>query len=148
MARNQEPARICRHVRPDGRPCQANAINGSSFCFFHDPAKAEARQGARSAGGRKHRAATLAATVPDLPLKTVGDVSELLALTINHVRRGELDPRVGNCVGYLAGVLLKALEQGDIETRLSALEVSVNRPRRDEPAMFDVDPVEVHEAVA
>ncbi len=29
-------------------------------------------------------------------------------------RRGEIDPRVANAVGYLSGTLLKALQQGDI----------------------------------
>ena len=38
------------------------------------------------------------------------------------MRGGVLDPKTGNAVGYLAGVLLKAFQQGDIEARLQALE--------------------------
>ena len=34
-------------------------------------------------------------------------MTALLATTINDVRRGRLDPRIANAVGYLAGVLLR-----------------------------------------
>jgi hypothetical protein len=49
-------------------------------------------------------------------------VTALLSETINLVRSGRLDPRTSNAVGYLAAVMLKALQQGDIEARLQALE--------------------------
>lgn len=49
-------------------------------------------------------------------------MTALLAQTINQVRSGGLDPRTGNAVGYLAAVMLKAFQQGDIEARLQALE--------------------------
>jgi hypothetical protein len=55
-------------------------------------------------------------------LKSVRDVTELLAETINHLRAGKLDPRVANAVGYLATAMLKALQEGDIEARLRAIE--------------------------
>jgi hypothetical protein len=42
-------------------------------------------------------------------------VSSFLADAIDRVGRGELDPRVANSMGYLAVVLLRALEQGPVE---------------------------------
>ena len=54
----------------------------------------------------------------------------LLAATINQVRRGDLDPKVANTVGYLAGMLLKALDAGALEDRLLALERVVLPPVR------------------
>lgn len=45
-----------------------------------------------------------------------------LADSINRLRRGQLDPRLANAMGYLASVLLKALENGRIEDRLARLE--------------------------
>ncbi|MFI5197042.1 MAG: hypothetical protein ACHQJD_00340 [Thermoanaerobaculia bacterium] len=42
------------------------------------------------------------------------------------MRRGEIDTRIANAVGYLAGICLKAFEQGEIEQRLAALEMIVN----------------------
>jgi hypothetical protein len=62
--------------------------------------------------------------------KTVDDVVALLGETINHVRRGALDPKVGTAVGYLAGLLLKALEQGDLAARLAVVEAAVQKRLR------------------
>lgn len=56
------------------------------------------------------------------PLKTVGDVTSLLADTINDLRSGAIDSRLANTVGFLASGMLKAFQQGDIEGRLRAME--------------------------
>ena len=61
-------------------------------------------------------------------LQTVADVAELLGETINQVRRGELDLRVSNAVGYLSGILLSAIEKSSFEERLVALETAVATP--------------------
>jgi hypothetical protein len=52
-------------------------------------------------------------------------VSAFLADSINQLRRGQLDPRVANGMGYLTGVLLRALEQGPLEERMSKIEVAL-----------------------
>jgi hypothetical protein len=49
------------------------------------------------------------------------DVSAFLSDTINRLRRGQLDPRVANAMGYLTSVLLRSLEQGPIEERLAKI---------------------------
>jgi hypothetical protein len=64
----------------------------------------------------------LPAGTPDLPLRTVTDVVTLLGQTINQVRRGELDPKVGNAIGMLTGQLLRALEGADLAERVAQLE--------------------------
>ena len=125
------PGARCQQTKASGGRCAAYTLADSVFCFFHDPATAAARAAARRAGGQKHRAAVLPATSPDRPLGTVDDVVALLGETINHVRRGALDPKVGTAVGYLAGLLLKALEQGDLAARLAVVEAAVEtRSRR------------------
>jgi hypothetical protein len=112
----------------------------SDYCFFHDPGKAAQRAAARKAGGEKGRALVLAAETPDAPLDTVGDVSRLLGQTVNQVRRGDLDPKIANAVGYLTGILLKALEVGEVERRLEALEeVVAERPS----LLDDSDPLAI-----
>ena len=62
---------------------------------------------------------------PDSPLRNTQEVAMLLGDSINQVRRGQLDPRVANAMGYLAGILLRALEQGPIEERLTRVEASL-----------------------
>jgi hypothetical protein len=59
--------------------------------------------------------------VPGGPLKSIGEVSELLEETINRVRQGPFDLRAANAIGFLAGILLKALDQR-FEERLAHLE--------------------------
>ena len=115
----------CRGTKADGTPCRANAMTGSEYCFFHDPAKAEEQEAARQAGGRVGKTTVLSPDTPDAPLSSMADVVALLGQTINQVRRGEVDPKVANAVGYLASALLRALEQGDIEKRLAELEAII-----------------------
>ena len=115
----------CRAVKPDGSRCRAAALPGSGFCFFHDPAKAEDRRAAQSFGGSQNRMKTLAADTPDVTVADCRDVVALISETINQVRKGQVDPRVANTVGYLANVLIKAVEQGELEDRLADLEALV-----------------------
>src|SRR5690349_7438754 len=114
----------CCHRKRDGGRCQAMPRAGRKHCTFHDPELAEARAEGRRQGGvnRSKPAATLPADSPDLPLRTVADVVAALAATINQVRTGRLGVGVGNCLGVLAGVLLKAIEGSDLEQRIAALE--------------------------
>jgi hypothetical protein len=124
------PDRLCQQILPDGRRCRARRISSSSYCFFHDPESKGKRMAAQRAGGmkNKNRMARLPELTPDAPLAEAKDVSRLLAQTINQVRRGELDPKVANAVGYLAGILLKSIQESEIETRVAALEAATRLP--------------------
>ena len=120
----------CKAKKPDGSDCQAVALPGSEYCFFHDPEKAERRREAQSLGGRHNHMKTLDEDAPDVNIKDCQDTVPLLSDTINQVRKGQIDPRVGNTVGYLANVIIKAVEQSDTEKRLEEIEaiVKTNRP--------------------
>lgn len=41
--------------------------------------------------------------LPQIPLKSIDDVSGLLEETINRVRQGPFDLRAANAIGFLAG---------------------------------------------
>ena len=119
----------CEFRKKNGDCCDAHAQTGKSLCVFHDPARASDGRRARRAGGitRSRAATTLPSDTPDHPLGDTNQVSILLADSINRLRRGELDPRIANAMGYLASVLLKALESGQIEDRLAHLEAIMSR---------------------
>jgi hypothetical protein len=68
----------------------------------------------------------------------MGDVGELLEETINRVRQSPFDLRAANSIGFLAGILLKALDQR-IEERLAHLE-AVMTNRGAETEAFDFRP--------
>jgi hypothetical protein len=122
--RTLKAALQCRHIKADRSRCRANARHGSTYCFFHDPDSAIEREIARKNGGRERSrsAAVLPADTPNKSLNSASDVTVLLTETINQVRRGEIDPRISNAVGYLAGILLKAKENEEIEQRIARLE--------------------------
>jgi len=127
----------CQGVKPDGSRCQAATLPGSRHCFFHAPEKASERRAAQSSGGSHNKMKTLDADAPDLKIDNCRDVVGLISETINQVRKGELDPRVANAVGYLANVLIKAAEQGDMESRLNDLE-SAMRSRAYAPPQLEL----------
>jgi hypothetical protein len=53
-------------------------------------------------------------------LKSVGDVVNLLGTTINQVRKGILDVKAANAVGYLGSVLLRAIEGDELARQIEA----------------------------
>jgi hypothetical protein len=114
--------KVCRARKQDGSTCGATALAGSEFCFFHDPSKAADRRAAQSLGGQGNRIRTLSEATPDVKIQNSGDVVALICETINQVRKGTIDPRVANAVGYLANLATKALEQNELETRIAKLE--------------------------
>jgi len=115
-------SKTCSATKTNQSNCQTTALPGSEFCFFHDPAKAEERREAQAKGGRQNRMKTLDPTAPDVKVEDCRDARALLVLTINQVLKGEIDPRVANTVGFLANILLKAMEQNMLETRIEQLE--------------------------
>jgi hypothetical protein len=123
----------CKATKKDGSPCPVEA-RPSGYCWVHDPELARSRARGRREGGkaRSKPAAVLPATAPDLPIRTVADVVGLLAESINRTRKGELDPKVGNAVGYLSSVLLRALQDSDLAARLAELREDLEGLKHDE----------------
>ena len=92
--------------------------------------------GKRSGAGRpkgtytRKPPAVLPMTTPDIPLACVTDVLALIAQTVNQVRRGEVDVKVGNCIGVLCSVAVRALTGEQFEQRLAALEALAAQRKR------------------
>jgi hypothetical protein len=119
--------RSCEGQKPDGVRCQAAALPDSDFCFFHDPSREIERRAAQAEGGRQNRMKTLNAGAPDINIRACKDVVALLSETINQVRKGLIDPRIANSVGYLANQLVRVLEQNELEDRIEKLEQMLER---------------------
>lgn len=134
--------RKCEFQKKNGQRCGADAQSAKTLCVFHDPAKAAAGRKARRLGGinRSQTAAALPAETPDHPLNDVRDVSLLLGQSINQVRRGQIAPRVATAVGYLAGILLSALQQGPLEERLQRLEATLGLGKGSGEMVTDAEP--------
>ena len=114
----------CKATTKAGDPCRAPEVEGG-LCFCHAHPEQLAELGRR--GGQKNRRWNKAASdLPHRPLKNVGEVSELLEETINRVRQGPFDLRSANSIGFLAGTLLRALDQR-LENRVAHLEAVLSR---------------------
>jgi hypothetical protein len=146
---------FCKATKRDGNPCQAHPLPGSDMCVFHDPGCAAKRAEGRRAGGmeRSRKMALLPAEQPDLPLKTIADLVNLQALTINALLRGKVSTRLATTIFYGASVLANLIQRGSLEDRLAAIESIVSRPRpssalafagnlQDAELEFDRDPGE------
>ena len=88
----------CKFVKADDARCRARPRRGWAYRLFHDPTIVSERRAARHAGGveRSKKAAVVDANEPDCPLESVGPICEPLGQTINQVRKGKVDPRVGS----------------------------------------------------
>lgn len=108
----------CTATTREGRPCKAPTLAGRPYCFAHDPEKEEERREARRRGGERSRRRPLklvelgSADAVREALERV--LAETLALS-NSIRRNR-------AAGYLLGLVLRALEQGDLEARVEKLE--------------------------
>jgi hypothetical protein len=60
-------------------------------------------------------------------LNTLGDVRKLLTRVINGLLRDEIDGGKAGKVGYLANILIGAIERDDLEARVKTLEEQILR---------------------
>jgi hypothetical protein len=130
--------------KKQGRQCHARTKAGAScqappaergLCFFHAHPEKLTELG-RQGGKRSHHWNRADCDLPPLPLKSIGEVSGLLEETINRVRQGPFDLRAANAIGFLAGILLKALDQR-LEERVTHLEAVVSDKRGTDTEVFE-----------
>jgi len=102
----------CQATTEKGAPCRAYAITGSDYCFHHDPARTAERRQARSKGGRARHGRHIGPVGQSepVPLGTMADVAALLGRTINDTLKLENSLQRARAIGYLAGLLINALE--------------------------------------
>jgi hypothetical protein len=103
----QRSRRHCKAWTKAGGACQAPAVE-RGLCFFHAHPEKLATLGRQ--GGQKNRLWKADECLSKRPLKSTGEVSELLEETINRVRQGPFDLRAANAIGFLASVLLREKE--------------------------------------
>ena len=111
-------ANRCNATRRDGQPCVA-AAQPSGYCFFHDPALADARTAARQRGGRgKSHVARFQKKAP----QELRDVLDQLMQALEETYGGQLEPRVATAMATLCGAIVRIYELGELAVRVQALE--------------------------
>lgn len=112
----------CKALSVDGTPC-AMYPTASGYCFNHDPARAGQRAAARKRGGQKRR--TPHAGNVEQIAASIASVTDIQTL-LDYVRAELLVmdngiPRARALLA-LAEMYIKALEIGEHEERIKALE--------------------------
>lgn len=112
----------CSATNRRGQPCAMAAQRDREFCFIHDPAKARDRAEARRLGGRRRQTTRGAAPPESVSLRRVAEILELLETVTVDTLRQENSAQRSRAVVALAGLALKAVEVGELEERVAALE--------------------------
>ncbi len=106
-----------------GAPCGMAPVTGSPYCFAHSPERARERAEAREHGGRHRQSGsgTMVSAEP-VQLRDLASLQTLLENAVSDTLQQENSAQRSRTIGYLAGIALRALEVGELEERLAALE--------------------------
>ena len=119
----------CTGRNRDGGPCSAVPQPGSTWCVWHDPAKAETREGWRRKGGSaRSNKARAKRQLLDGAL-TAGEVGAVLSAVLKAVVAGKLEPGVANAAANVARALADVRKVGDLETEVADLTRLVREGR-------------------
>lgn len=110
----------CLFLKSDKTSCNANAITGDNYCFWHSKQTKEQRNQAVMDGGLSPKRSY--GRDDDITINNTQDVLKLIEQTINDLRKNKTSSKLANAIGYLSGIALKTLEQGDLERRIETLE--------------------------
>ncbi len=71
--------------------------------------------------------------------KPVETVTQQLTDALQQVSQGQLDPKVASSIATLSNALLKAIQQGELEDRLSSLETAIHPEKTSSLAELGID---------
>jgi len=115
--------RACKALKEDGSRCQAAPLLDGDFCLWHSPEHADEVTEARRLGGLRRRREKAVSGAYDFEgLADVGQIRRLLEIAVLDSLALENSVARSRTLAYLAQVALKALEVGEFEDRLDALE--------------------------
>lgn len=101
--------------------CNAYALKDDpdGLCFWHSPQTADQRKQAGRKGGARGKVER-----ESLGIETIEDVKRILVETMIELRGAATENTIGKAraVGYIASILLVALEKSDLEQRVGRLE--------------------------
>lgn len=112
----------CQSTNRFGGSCGSNAMEGSIYCFSHDPAHAVRRQEARQKGGFLRKTPKAKVDRESCHLRSVEDILNLLEETLADTTLQENSSSRTKALLSIALAALKALEVGELEKRLRELE--------------------------
>jgi hypothetical protein len=132
--------RRCAHELANGRPCHAPPGRDSTFCFWHDPGKAEDLAEAQRLGGaRRRRERTIAAAYDVAGLGTVEAIRRIVEIATIDALGLENSIARGRLLISAALAAAKLLETGELEERIAVLETAIGVGRNAQDDLFADD---------
>jgi hypothetical protein len=123
--------RACKSSNSGGEPCRAPPLHDGDFCLAHSPDHADEVAEARRLGGLRRRRERVASGIYDLDgLDTLAGVRRLLEIAVVDTLGLENSVARSRALAYLALTALKAIELGEHQDRLRAIEAAI-QPRLD-----------------
>jgi hypothetical protein len=116
----------CTAIKPSGERCKVRAIEGSEWCWNHDPAYAEERRRHGSRGGKRGGRGRPQAELANIKQRLSDLADDVLAGRVAK-GTGAVVSQVLNVYLRAVSVELKAREQLELIERLEALEAALER---------------------
>jgi hypothetical protein len=113
----------CEYKNDEGLQCNAHALRDEKFCYFHSDFGKLMESTSKGGSANKRIQKPLKAVA----IKNSKDLVGLIAITINELRKGKIEAREANCIGYLSGHFLKAYDNAELVKRLEKLEEIANK---------------------
>ena len=111
----------CQATTKNGTQCAGYAVNGSAYCFTHDPSRAAERAAAHKRGGQNRPRPTNDTPFPSADVKTSAGILQLMESVFKETWTLETSIARSRTLGYLAQVQRGVLETG-LEERVKRLE--------------------------
>ena len=95
----------CKGQNKDGTPCTAYKTTGRAFCPWHDPERAEEREGWRRKGG-------VSSSKRSRARKSIGDLRNLVVVqstllqTLEDLKNGTVEPAIATAMATVARALV------------------------------------------
>ncbi|MGB8645626.1 MAG: hypothetical protein WCF84_10340 [Anaerolineae bacterium] len=115
----------CEAKNAQGKRCGGYTVGGGRFCFAHDPARAKDRAEARRRGGQARQSPKASEGLPAVKIAGISDVLTLVNATIADVWLLPNSPARGRVLLAAAAAALEALQIGQLEERVRALEARI-----------------------
>lgn len=112
----------CKAKTLSGAPCGGYAVEGSKFCFTHDPLRAAERAVAHRRGGNNHPHLTNETPFPECDVKTAAGLCRFLESLLKETWLIEQSLSRSRTLAYVAMVQKGVIEVGELEARLQKLE--------------------------
>src|SRR5919199_2607234 len=93
----------CAATKSDGQRCRGNALEGSRYCFAHEPELKQRRLEGNAKGG-KHKS-SLVRLERMIPARLV-PVYSRLELVLDELHEGQLDPKVAHAMAAVARAMV------------------------------------------